>query len=222
MTIAAVGLVRVSTDEQSLSLEIQRAKIEAYCAEREWPLLAIYEDEDVCGATPLDKRPGLLAALTGAPKGGVLLVAKRDRLARDPIICAMAEAALRRKGARVVSLAGEGTDGDGPSDVLMRRIVDAFAEYERLIIGARTKAAMQRLKETGRTTGNAPYGWRAGPDGTLVVDAEERAAINFARVCASSGYPLRVIATYLTARGHLSRNGRPFSHTAIAAMLKTR
>ena len=55
----------------------------------------------------------------------------------------------RHDGGRAVgvlhlqSAAGEGTDTDGPTDILMRRIVDAFGEYERLIIKARTKAALR-------------------------------------------------------------------------------
>lgn len=59
----------------------------------------------------------------------MLIVAKRDRLGRDPMVVAMIESAVKRKGARIVSAAGEGTDSDSPTDILMRRMVDAFAEY---------------------------------------------------------------------------------------------
>jgi DNA invertase Pin-like site-specific DNA recombinase len=60
----------------------------------------------------------------------VLLVAKRDRIGRlDPLPMAMIESAVRRKRARIVSAAGEGTENDDPSSILMRRMIDAFAEY---------------------------------------------------------------------------------------------
>jgi DNA invertase Pin-like site-specific DNA recombinase len=85
--------------------------------------------------------------------GDSLLVAKRDRLGRDPIVVAMIESAVVRKGARIVSAAGEGTEGDEPSHVLMRHLIDAFAEYERLIIVARTKAALQAKKARGERVG---------------------------------------------------------------------
>ena len=77
----------------------------------------------------------------------------------------MIEAAIRRRGARIVSAAGEGTEGDGPTDVLTRRIVDACGEYERLIIKARTKAALAVKNGRGEKTGGAiPYGSIRGPD----------------------------------------------------------
>ena len=43
-------------------------------------------------------------------KGDVLIVAKRDRLGRDVLNVAMFERLAERKGARIVSAAGEGTD----------------------------------------------------------------------------------------------------------------
>ena len=95
------------------------------------------------GSTGLDKRPALLEAIGVLTPGDVLMVAKRDRLGRDLLVVAMIESAVQRKGARVLSAAGEGTGSDHPADVLMRRMIDAFAEYERLIIGAHTKAALR-------------------------------------------------------------------------------
>jgi hypothetical protein len=53
----------------------------------------------------------------------VLLVAKRDRLGRDVLNVAMIERLLERKCARVVSAAGEGTEDDGPTSILMRQII---------------------------------------------------------------------------------------------------
>src|SRR6185436_9879130 len=84
-------------------------------------LIGPYADEGVSGPSCLDRRPGLLQAISELPRGDVLLVAKRDRLGRDPIAIAMIEAAVKRKGARIASSAGEGTGGDDPTNVLMRR-----------------------------------------------------------------------------------------------------
>ena len=136
-----------------------------------------FSDESVSGAAGLDKRPRLLDAIAELGQGDVLLVAKRDRIARDPIVCAMIEAVVSRKGARIVSAAGEGTEGDNPTDVLMRRIVDAFAEYERLLIAARTRAAMQAKARRGERCGTIRFGFDLGADGTKLVanDAEQRA-----------------------------------------------
>src|SRR5262249_24849505 len=84
-------------------------------------------EDDVTGAAPLDKRPGLLDALAALRPGDALLVAKRDRLGRDPIVTAMIESAAARKRCRVVPAAGEGPGDDAPASVLMRRMSDACA-----------------------------------------------------------------------------------------------
>ena len=70
-----VGLVRVSKEEQSLSPEAQRDALARWCADAGAELVAVHEDIDVSGGAPLDKRPGLLAALTDLREfgAGVLL-----------------------------------------------------------------------------------------------------------------------------------------------------
>ena len=134
----------------------------------------------------LERSSGLADDIATLGKGDVLLVAKRDRIGRlDPMAMAMIEAAVRRRGARIVSAAGEGTESDDPSSILMRRMIDAFAEYERLIIGARTKAGLGAKRRRGeKVTGGAiPYGSMAGPDkpgphGTVIKTAPVRAMPN--------------------------------------------
>ena len=46
----------------------------------------------------------------------------------------------------------------------MRRMVDAFAEYERNIIKARTKSAMQTKKKSNERVGHIPFGFRLAND----------------------------------------------------------
>ena len=64
---------------------------------------------------------------------------------------------------------GEGTEGDEPTNVLMRRIVDAFAEYERLIIAARTRAALQAKIRRGHRCGKVRFGYDLAADGKTLV-----------------------------------------------------
>jgi DNA invertase Pin-like site-specific DNA recombinase len=109
-----ITYIRVSSDEQAqsgLGLEAQTDACRAFAQRAGGEFEGPFADEGIGGATGLDKRPSLLIAIAELRKGDVLLVAKRDRLGRDPIAVAMIEAAVRRKGARVVSVAGEGTDG---------------------------------------------------------------------------------------------------------------
>jgi DNA invertase Pin-like site-specific DNA recombinase len=157
--MAYVAYLRVSTQWQAESgagLEAQYQAFVAYAQRQGCPVSNCYRDEGVSGAYGLDKRPALLEAISQLSKGDVLLVAKRDRLGRDPIHVAMIERAIERKQARIVSAAGEGTEGSDPANILDRRMIDAFAMYERLIIGARLKSALQAKKSKGERTGSIP------------------------------------------------------------------
>ena len=82
-------------------------------------------------------------ALNAVQRGDVLVVATRDRIARDAFLALLVERAVAKKGARIVSAAGEGTESDDPTAIFMRRLLDAVSELERSLIAARTRAAMR-------------------------------------------------------------------------------
>ncbi len=207
--MATFAYLRVSTDEQASSGAGLDAQLDA-CERAAGTLTAVYRDEGVSGAVGLEKRPALLEAIGALGRGDVLIVAKRDRLGRgDPLLIAMIESAVVRKGARIASAAGEGTDSDNPSDVLMRRMVDAFAEYERLIIGARTKAALQGKKARGERVGSIPYGFTKATDGSKRLDRDEgeQTVIRVVRELREGGATYRAVASELTVRGYVPRGG---------------
>jgi site-specific DNA recombinase len=229
----AVASTRVSTEDQAesgLGIAAQEAACRLCATRLGLELVSVHADEGVCSVDPIDKRPALLEAIASLGKGDVLIVAKRDRLGRDPIVVAMIEAAIRRRGARVVSAAGEGTESDGPTDILMRRIVDAFGEYERLIIKARTKAALAVKKGRGEKTGGAiPYGSMLGPDKpgpkgvpikTLVPCPAEQEVLVLMKTLRAGGMTLVEIASELTARGIERREGGTWDHGYISRLLK--
>ena len=202
--MATIAYLRVSTDEQAESQAGLDAQLDA-CNRFAGDIQAVYRDEGISGSASLDKRPGLLEAIGALGKGDTLLVAKRDRLARDPLVMAMVEAGVKRKHARIVSAAGEGTESDDPSAILMRRMIDAFSEYERLIIGARTKAALAGKRSRGQRIGSIPYGYRLAEDGSLAEDATEQTIIALVKKLRDGGISYRQIAAELTERGLKSR-----------------
>lgn len=217
----AVAYLRVSTEDQHLGPEAQRAAIDAWAQREGVVVVAWHLDQGVSGGAALDRRPGLLAAVDelGALGAGRLVVAKRDRLARDVVLAAQIESLTHRAGARVVSAAGEG-EGDDPSAALMRRLVDAFAEYERALIKARTKAALAVKKRRGERTGTVPFGYRvavAGP--VLERDDAEQATVLVVRELAAEGYSQRGIVAELDHRGHVSRVGTPLTRTQVSRLL---
>jgi site-specific DNA recombinase len=213
----AVGYVRVSTDEQSLGPEAQRNALAKWATAQGVELVAVFEDH-VSGATPLDGRPGLLAALDAldAHGAGVLLVAKRDRLARDVMLAAMIDRLAERKGARILCADGAG-NGEGPEAMLMRGMIDLFAQYERALIRARTRAALAVKRGRGERTGEVPLGFRA-EGARLEADAGEQAAVSRVRDLRAQGLSHRAIAERLTAEGIQSRGAR-WHPTTVARIL---
>ena len=216
-----IGYTRVSTDEQAnsgLGLEAQRHAIEAALGTP----AAFYSDEGFSGSSP--RRPGLLAALEALQAGDVLAVAKRDRLARDVYLSAWIEKEAKRRRARIVSVAGEGTESDDPAAVLLRHLVDAFAEYERALIGARTAAAMGAKKLRGEFCGGSvPFGFRLAEDGrTLEPEPVELETVALVRELRGRGLSLRAIGAELEARGIRTKTGGTtwFAQT-VKAVLKS-
>ncbi len=219
----AVGYRRVSTADQAdsgLGLEAQQAAIEAAAARLGVPLVQTFTDAGVSGGLALEYRPALIAAVDMVGAGDILLVAKRDRLGRDVLNVAMVERLVERRGGRVYSAAGEGTDDDGPTGQLMRTMVDAFAAYERAIIRNRTKSAMAAAKRRGQRVGCVPWGHRVGDDGrTLVENADERATLAEIRKLRARGYALITICDELNGRGWRNRQGRRWQPSFIAQLL---
>jgi len=201
-----VAYIRVSTEDQHLGPEAQIAAINVWATRQNVTVVAVHRDLGVSGATPLADCPGLMAALNdlSVHGAGMLVVAKRDRLARDVMKAAMVEASAEKVGARVVSAAGEG-DGTDPAAQLMRTIVDAFAQYERAMIAARTRAALAVKKMKGERTGGIPYGF-SDLDGQLVANDAERVVIARARELSSQGLSLRAICVLLKTEDIVFRN----------------
>jgi DNA invertase Pin-like site-specific DNA recombinase len=222
--IRVIVYLRVSTDEQGesgLGLEAQLAACRAMAARMGWEIVVILTDT-MSGGLTLDKRTVLLAALAELGRGDVLLVAKRDRLSRgDMMTTAMIEAAVKRVGARIASAAGEGTESDDPASVLMRRIIDAFGEYERLLIKARTRAALKAKKARGERYGQIPYGHRLAGDGIrLEADQGEAEALGIIVQLRAAKTSLRAIAGELDRRGFPTKSGRPWKHSTVHDILK--
>lgn len=219
-----VGYLRVSTEgqaESGLGLDAQRQSIENYALKSGIPLVEVFSDEGLSGSLSLEKRPGMLSAISSLEKGDLLVVAKRDRLGRDPLVVAMIESAISRKGARIVSTAGEGTENDCPSSILMRRMIDAFSEYERLIIKARTKSALKSKKDRGQRCGHIPFGYRLAEDGVHIEECpKEQDILRQMKELHSNGLSIREIARELNERKAFNRGESLWNNASVHRHLK--
>lgn len=217
----AVAYLRVSTEDQRLGLDAQRAGIEAWSLRQGVQVTAWYVDAGVSGGSEVGERPALLAALgeLRAVGAGVLVVAKRDRVARDVAVAIMIERAVAAAGAALVSADGVG-NGAEPADQFMRTIIDAASAYERALIRGRTKAALAAKKAAGFRAGEVPYGFGAGPAGELVVDEGEQAAIATVRELRAAGLSMRAIVVECERRGIVSRAAKPLGLTQVGRIVR--
>jgi DNA invertase Pin-like site-specific DNA recombinase len=201
----AIAYLRVSTSEQDNGPEAQRAAIKAW-ADRTGVTVVAWHEDRLSGGTPVEDRDALLAALAALREqgAGLLVAAKRDRIARDVVVAATVEKMAQEAGAKVVTADGVSA-ADSPEGALMRTMLDAFAQYERALIRARTRAALAVKRSRHEHTGGLrPFGFQV-QDGRLVADATEQATMRRARELRATGLPLRKIATALHAEGRTAR-----------------
>lgn len=223
-TTRTIAYLRVSTEKQAdkgVSLEAQRAKVEAYAALYDLELVDVVVDAGQ-SAKSLD-RPGLERALAAlkAGKADALLVVKLDRLTRSVRdLGTLIEEHFGPKGAALLSVS-EQIDTRSAAGRLVLNILASVSAWEREAIGERTSAAMQHKASQGEYTGGrVPYGFRLSADGERLEPVEaEQAVLTEARRLREAGLSLRAVARELDRMGLRSRVGRSFGAEQISGMV---
>ena len=221
----AIGYVRVSTDEQEISVRAQQVELNTWCDKQGIELLAIYVDSGVSGAADLERCEGLLQAIDATEGADLLLVTKRDRLGRDVIKSAMVERLVQRNRAAVMATDGMG-NGSTAEQELFRVMLDAFAQYERRIIGRRIRKALAQLKREGVMLGGEALGWqRIGErdeDGRLVVVSIEGETRSLERVKAlrSNGLTYKQVAELMNKELWPTKRGGRWHASTVHKIIK--
>ncbi|OHB56119.1 MAG: hypothetical protein A2Y07_01210 [Planctomycetes bacterium GWF2_50_10] len=206
--------------EQCESIETQLELCRAYCTRQGYEIIGEFDDKVLSGDE--EDRPGLWNAIEALARDCVLVVYRLDRLARSVYLSYIIEEAVKKHGAKIISISGEGTWQDSPEDELVRRILQALAEYERKVIAARTKAAMLRHQAAGRRMSDkTPYGCVRDPDNhkRLVADPTEQANIHYIIELKNKGYGYCRICRQLKSDGIPCRN-RKWHHGTIKRILE--
>ncbi len=204
-----IGYTRVSTDQQGESgagLEAQRSAIEAEAARRGWSLERIYTD--VASGKSTRGRPHLATALGAMSPGSVLVVAKLDRLSRSLLDFAALMAQAQRDGWSIVAL-DIGVDTSTVNGELVANIIMALAQWERRIIGQRTRDALGAVKLRGTQLGRPT--------------AVTRDAVAIITAMRGTGASLRTVADALNrAEVPTAQGGRQWYASTVRAIEKGR
>lgn len=205
--------------DESDSCERQEAICREYCAKKGYEVVAV-EADHACSGDDAD-RPGLWRAVDAVRRGWVLVVRWRSRLAREVYLSEVIRRAVDAAGGTIE--AAEESNGDQPTDILVRQILAAFAEYEKKIASIRTKYAMQRHQKAGRRMSKIPpYGWRLDPDDSalLVRDDSEQAVILLMRQLRGQGLGWRAVAKELNERGIPPKLASEWTHKSVAKIIE--
>ncbi len=184
--------------DESESIEAQLDFCRKWCEENKVEIAGEFADRALSGAD--EDRPELWAAIAALERGYVLVVYRLDRLARSVYLSDIIERAVHKRKASFLSVSGEGTWGDSDEDWLIRKILQTLAEYERKVIGARTKAAMLRHQANGRLMGSIPrYGFMLdkADKRRILKSPYEQVVINQIKRLHKKGLSLRQIASEL-------------------------
>jgi DNA invertase Pin-like site-specific DNA recombinase len=210
-TVRAIGYCRVSTDEQHASgagVSAQRTAIKAECERRGWELLHIVGEDSGASSATLE-RAGLQRALTELDRGAadVLVIAKLDRLSRSVAQGAQVMDRAKRKGWSLVAL-DFGLDTTTPAGEMVANVILSTAQYERRLIGQRTKDALAAKREQGV---------RLGRPQTLPDDVVERIV-----QMRDAGLSFRAIAAQLEDDGvPTARGGGRWYASAVKAVCES-
>ena len=181
--LQVLGYVRVSTGEQADSgagLDAQRAAIDAECVRRGWALLDV--EADAGHSARSLKRPAIQSALQRLKAGeaGALVVSKLDRLSRSMLDFTAVMALAQSQGWALVAL-DCAVDTTTPAGEAMANVLATFAQFERRLIGQRTKEALAVKRAQGVRLGRPVV----LPDQVAARILSERVAgASFARIAA--------------------------------------
>lgn len=204
----AIGYIRVSTSDQAVngvSLDAQRATLEAEARRRGWQIDVV---ADAAASGSSDRRTGLDSALNrlDASEADCLMVTRLDRMTRS--VAGLATILGRAQaGSWDVVILSPGIDTTDPAGRFTTSILACAAQYERELIGQRTREALAHKKAKGEALGR-----RRNVDPAVV----ER--IKAQREQKKS---LRAIADQLNAEGvPTAQGGAKWHASTVTAVLK--
>jgi site-specific DNA recombinase len=229
----AIGYARVSTEGQAhdgVSLDAQRAKIEAWCLSNGYKLGGLYVDALSGGRA--DNRPQLQKALDAVCErpnrkssrnelpGRVLIVYSLSRLARSVRDTIQIADRLEKANADLVSLS-EKIDTTSAAGRMVFRMLAVLAEFERDLISERTSAALQYLRSQGKRVGSVPYGFELTEDPTRLreVPAEQQVIASIVSM-RESGSTFRAIAAELMDKRVPAKESRRWHPRLVMMILR--
>ena len=211
---------RVSGEEQKqkgFSLPDQRAETLEYCARENLEVVREFEDAGYSGK--FLERPDLDELRDLAASGGVdvVVVSKRDRLARG-LYAGYLKNEFKRRGVELVAL--DSITEDTPYGELLENTLDNFSEFERFMIADRMRRGKRSKAKQGKLIASpqSDYGFRYNEtrDGYEVDELRMALVRRVFRMVGVEGMTLNAVGARLQAEGMPApRGGRTWNRPTL-------
>lgn len=220
-TIRVAVYVRVSTEEQAqygFSIEAQKEKAVAFCKSQGWEIFKVYIDDGFKGWNL--KRPKIKELLIDAEekKFNVILMYKLDRLSRKLSDLTKLVEKFEELGIGIRSIT-EPFDTTNPTGKLLFNMLGSFAQFERELIGERTRLGIGRRVKEGKWTTTPPFGYNM-VNGELIINEKEIAYYKrMVELFLYHNYGTGLIAIKLNEEDKVTRRAGKWSDSTIWNML---
>jgi len=211
-----VGYARVSTHEQATtgaSLDAQKADIQRYCELYRLELVEVICEEG--SGKDLQERPGLQRALAMLGQGAEgIVITKLDRLTRSvrdlaTLLERYFDAGRSLDTPAILASVGEQIDTRSPAGRLMLHILASVSQWEREVIGERTKRGLAQRKAEGVVLGRPRFG-KHEAEGAIVARVQGYR---------QAGQTIRGIVQSLKADGIVGPDGQPIGIGQVHRMV---
>jgi len=191
-----IGYVRVSTEIQLCSLEMQEQKIRDYCRLKGVELTELLVDDNISGKIPLFDRPEGKKIKELKPDN--IIAFKLDRLFRSTTdVLNMIDVWNKQgTGVHILDMGGTIVDTKSATGRMFITLITAFSEFERYRIGERTADSLQYKKAQGQVYSCPVFGFDQ-EDGKLIKNPKEQEWINIIFAMRKENKSLQYIADYL-------------------------
>lgn len=214
--------IRVSTEEQATSgysLSMQKEKIEQFCNLYEYKLLTTISDEGISAKSI--NRPGITKLISMMDKGQIdgVIIYKLDRLTRSLTDWQylIDNYFGDGKGYQLLSVTDK-IDTTTATGRLCLNVLMSVSQWEREIIGERTKSALIHKKSKGEKIGHPKFGTVIEGKFTAIDDTELK-TIHTIKQMRLDGFKLQQIADYLNENSIPTKRGKTWYPRTVKNVL---
>jgi site-specific DNA recombinase len=217
-----IGYTRVSTDEQArsgISLETQRAKVEAYCQLNDLELVGILEDAGKSGKDLNREGMQQLLSMIKSRSVDAVVTYKLDRISRRVIDTLGVMELIEKSRIAFHSIVDQVNTKTATGRFVMN-VMASMAQMERDLISERTRDALRMKVAKKERVGHVRYGYTLAADRkTLIENPREQEAIRLIAELHGKKYTLRAICRELADRGY-QPIGKAWHAKTVMAILR--